>query len=169
MIIRPERSGDYDSIRQVNLEAFANHPFSHQTEHLIVEALRADGALTLSLVAEVGGQVVGHIAFSTIAIGGRFQHWYTMGPLAVLPARQRQSIGTELVKEGLRSLRALGAQGCVLVGEPGYYCRFGFKHHPELTMEGVPSQYLLSLPMSDSMPRGCVELHSAFFVSAGRA
>lgn len=169
MIIRPEKSDDYDSIRQVNLEAFANHPHSHQTEHLIVEALRADDALTVSLVAEVGGQVVGHIAFSGVTIGGHVQHWFILGPLAVLPARQRQSIGTELVKEGLRFLRGLGAQGCVLVGEPGYYCRFGFKHHPELTMEGVPSQYLLSLPMADHMPNGGVELHSAFFVGADKA
>ncbi len=64
MIIRPETANDYDAIRNLLIAAFADHPYSHQTEHLIVEALRADAAIVAPLVAEVDGQVVGHIAFS---------------------------------------------------------------------------------------------------------
>ena len=86
MIIRPESASDYDAIRGILLAAFANHPYSHQTEHLIVEALRAAGAMTVALVAEVDGQVVGHIAFSPVLIGGRRLPVVRLGPVAVLPA-----------------------------------------------------------------------------------
>jgi putative acetyltransferase len=138
MLIRPESSNDYDTIREINIVAFANHPISQHTEHLIVEALRADGALTVSLVAEIDGTVVGHIAFSPVTIDGKYLEWYALGPIAVLPAMQRRSIGMELVNQGLEAIRSLGAQGCVLVGDPAYYKRFGFCHNPELTLESVP-------------------------------
>jgi len=166
LIIRPETSNDYQAIREINIAAFAHHPYSHQTEHLIVEALRAAGALTVSLVAEVEGKVVGHIAFSPVTINGTHHHWYALGPLAVLPARQRQGIGIKLVNEGLKSIRALGAQGCVLVGDPAYYSRFGFSHNPALTLDDVPPDVFLCLPMTEPMPQGKVEHHAAFSVQA---
>ncbi len=163
---RPETRNDYQAIREINIAAFAHHPYSHQTEHLIVEALRAAGALTLSLVAEVDGKVVGHIAFSPVTINGEHRDWFALGPVAVLPALQRQGIGTRLVKEGLKSLRALGAQGCVLVGDPAFYTRFGFSHNPALTLEGVPPRVFLCLPMSEPIAKGKVEHHPAFSVQA---
>ncbi len=166
MIIRPETSNDYQAIREINIAAFADHPYSHQTEHLIVEALRAAGALTISLIAEVEGKVVGHIAFSPVTINGAHQQWFALGPVAVLPARQRQGIGTQLVKVGLKSLRALGAQGCVLVGDPAFYSRFGFSHNPALTLENVPPDVFLCLPMTEQVPHGRVEHHAAFSVRA---
>ena len=166
LIIRPETSNDYQAIREINTAAFADHPYSHQTEHLIVEALRAAGALTISLVAEVEGKVVGHIAFSPVTINGTFHQWYALGPVAVLPALQRQGIGTKLVKEGLKSMRALGAKGCVLVGDPAFYSRFGFSHNPALTLEDVPPDVFLCLPMTEPVPQGKVEHHLAFSVQA---
>ena len=120
MIIRPESANDYHSIRCILIAAFADHPFSHQTEHLIVEALRASNALTVALVAEVDGKVVGHIAFSPVWIDGMDCKWFALGPVAVLPDFQRQGIGKSLVEEGLQAIRSLGAQGCVLVGDPAY-------------------------------------------------
>ena len=93
MIVRPETERDLDGIREVNLVAFQGHPYSQQTEHLIVEALRAADALELSLVAESDGEVVGHIAFSTAAIGGSSTGWFLLGPVAVRPARQGEGIG----------------------------------------------------------------------------
>src|SRR3990172_6498 len=126
MIIRPETLGDHDSIRNILIAAFANHPYSHQTEHLIVEALRADDALTVSLVAEVDGTVVGQIAFSPLSIDGKDCGWLALGPVAVLPSYQRQGIGQALVNEGLKTIRSIGVQGCVLVGDPAFYRRFGF-------------------------------------------
>jgi putative acetyltransferase len=164
MIIRPETPDDHDSIRNILITAFANHPYSHQTEHLIVEGLRADDALTVSLVAEVDGNVVGQIAFSPVKIGGKDHGWLALGPVSVLPAFQRQGIGQALVNEGLKAIRDLGARGCVLVGEPAFYNRFGFRHDPALRMEGVPPEVLLCLPMSDEMPEGTVMHHPAFSV-----
>ena len=164
MIIRPETTSDDDAIRQIVIAAFADHPFSHQTEHLIVEGLRADDALTVSLAAEVDGKVVGQIAFSPVKIGGKDHGWLALGPVAVLPTFQRRGIGQALVNEGLKTIRDLGAQGCILVGEPAFYNRFGFRHDPALRMEGVPPEVLLCLSMCDEIPQGSVTHHSAFSI-----
>jgi putative acetyltransferase len=164
MIIRPESANDYDAIRSLLIAAFADHPYSHQTEHLIVDALRAADALTVALVAEVDGKVVGHIAFSPVKIGGMDYMWFALGPIAVVPDFQRRGIGKSLVKEGLKAIRGLGAQGCVLVGDPAYYNRFGFRHDPALAMEGVPPENLMCLPMVQQVPQGHVSHHSAFSV-----
>jgi putative acetyltransferase len=71
MHIRNEAAADWGAIRAIHIAAFAHHPFSRQTEHLIVEELRKDGALTISLVAEEDGNVIGHIAFSMATIAER--------------------------------------------------------------------------------------------------
>ena len=165
VIIRSETQDDHASIRDILIAAFANHPYSHQTEHLIVDGLRADDALTVSLVAEVDGNVVGHIAFSPVTIGGKDCGWLALGPVAVSPSHQRQGIGQALVNEGLNTIRNLGAQGCVLVGDPAFYRRFGFEHNRVLRMEGVPPEVLMCLPMGDQMPEGSVTHHPAFSVA----
>ena len=167
MTIRPETVADHAVIREINVAAFADHAYSHQTEHLIVEALRDAGALELSLVAESDGVVVGHIAFSRATIGGTECGWYLLGPVAVLPARQGQGVGSRLVNAGLDELRRRGARGCALVGEPAYYERFGFRSDPGLTYPGVPAEYLLCLPLEGDVPRGEVGHHPAFDVDAG--
>jgi putative acetyltransferase len=163
-IIRSEELGDHESIRRIHIAAFANHPYSHQTEHLIVDALRADDALTVSLVAEISGNVVGHVAFSRVMIDGRDCGWLGLGPVGVLPVFQKRGIGQALVNAGLEVIRKLGAYGCVLVGDPAYYRRFGFENNPALRMEGVPPEVLMCLPMRDPMPGGSVVHHPAFFV-----
>ncbi len=165
MMIRPETAADHGSIRAVLIAAFADHPHSRQTEHLIVEALRADNALVLSLVAEVDGVVVGHIAFSPVRIGVGDGGWLALGPVAVAPRFQRRGIGTALVTEGLKTIRTLGARGCVLVGDPAFYRRFGFQHTPTMRMEGVPPEVLLCLPFSGNAPEGSVTHHPAFFAA----
>ena len=108
MLIRIECPQDRDAITRVTIAAFKHHPFSRQTEHFIVKALRSSSALTVSLVAEFEDQVVGHIAFSPIAISDGTSHWHGMGPVSVLPDHQRQGVGTALVNEGLSRLRAAG-------------------------------------------------------------
>jgi putative acetyltransferase len=166
MILRPETAADASAIERVTIDAFLHHPYSHQTEHHIVRALRAAGALSLSLVAEMEGQVVGHIAFSPAVIRGEDLGWYTLGPVAVLPPHQRQGIGSLLIRTGLDRLRALGARGCLLVGDPGYYRRFGFRHLPALRIAEVPAEFFLGLPFGEEVPSGLVTHHPAFFATA---
>jgi putative acetyltransferase len=162
VILRPESDRDLAAIREVNIAAFQGHPYSQQTEHLIVEALRAADALELSLVAESDGEVVGHIAFSAAAIGGSSTGWYLLGPVAVKPVRQGEGIGRALVEAGLDALRSRGAGGCVLVGDPAFYGRFGFTPSSSVTWPGVPPENLLCLLLSGEMPTGEVAYHSAF-------
>jgi putative acetyltransferase len=164
MTIRPEQTNDCDAIRRVHIAAFADHPFSHQTEHLIVDALRADGALTISLVAEIDGAVVGHVAFSPVTIGGAACDWYALGPVGVLPEFQRRGAGKAMIEAGLARLRAMGAHGCVLVGNPAYYGRFGFAHNPALTMAGVPPEVILCTSIHGETPRGEIAHHAAFSI-----
>ena len=85
MIIRKERKSDIEAITAVTIAAFKNHPISRQTEHFIIAALRISNALTLSLVAEIEEQIVGHIAFSPIEIADGTTEWYGLGPVSVLP------------------------------------------------------------------------------------
>lgn len=165
MKIRPETPGDYGAIEHVHMAAFAVHPYSRQTEHLIVNALRADHALAVSLVAEIDGKVVGHIAFSPAKIEGRECGWFILGPIGVLPDHQRRGIGRELIRAGLEALGSLAAEGCVLVGDPAYYARLGFTHNPALAMQGVPAQNLMYLSISGCIPHGCVSHHPAFLAT----
>lgn len=162
--IRPETANAVDSIREVNIEAFRNHPVSRQTEHLIVDALRSAGSLDISLVAVRDERVVGHIAFSAAGVGESETGWFILGPVAVLPDVQGEGIGTALVEAGLSELRTRNASGCVLVGDPGFYGRFGFTAFPELVYEGVPQKYVLALPFGDAVPSGGIHAHAAFEV-----
>lgn len=162
MIIRKEEPADQDAITRVTAAAFKNHPISRQTEHFIVKALRQSHALTLSLVAEINGQVIGHIAFSPITISDSAKDWYGVGPVSVLPDHQRQGIGKALINEGLSSLKTMSAKGCALVGPPEYYNRFGFKNYPEMIYEGIPQEVFLALPFAEDIPKGIVYFHEAF-------
>jgi putative acetyltransferase len=162
VILRPEASRDWDGIRDVNTVAFQDHPYSQQTEHLIVEALRAADALEVSLVAESDGEVAGHIAFSAADIGGSSTGWFLLGPVAVQPGRQGEGIGRALVETGLDALRSRGARGCVLVGDPAFYGQFGFTQYPGVAWHGVPDENVLCLLLSGEMPTGEVVHHPAF-------
>lgn len=162
MIIRKEREADIAAITQVTVAAFANHPYSQQTEQHVITALRAAGALSLSLVAEIDGRVVGHIAFSPVTIDGAFCDWYGVGPVSVLPELQRRGIGKALVNEGLRLIKEAGAKGVVLVGDPDYYQCFGFRNMPELTLDDVPPENFLALSLEEGMVKGAVVFHEGF-------
>jgi putative acetyltransferase len=164
--IRPETPADFDVIRDVTVAAFATLEISGHTEQFIVAALRAAGALTVSLVAEVEGKVVGHIAFSPVSISDGTANWYGLGPISVLPELQRQGIGKALMAEGLARLKALGAGGCCLVGHPEYYRKFGFDNLPGLVFEGVPPEFFFSLSFDGRVPQGKVTFHEAFAATA---
>ncbi len=165
MIIRDETASDINAISDVTKAAFATLPISRHTEQFIINALRAAKVLTISLVAQVDGHVVGHIAFSPVTISDGSGNWYGLGPISVSPECQRQGIGKALMQEGLSRLKALGAAGCVLVGDPGYYVRFGFQSLPELTHEGIPQEYVLALPFGANTARGAVTFHPGFWAT----
>lgn len=162
MIIRNETASDIEAISEVTMAAFRDHPISSHTEQFIIQALRAANALTVSLVAEIDGLVAGHIAFSPVTISDGSPDWHGMGPLSVLPGHQRQGIGKALVRDGLSLLKALGSNGCFLVGYPDYYKRFGFKNVPGLTHEGIPQEVFLALPFYEKIPHGNVTFHEGF-------
>ena len=164
MKIRPETPQDINTIKQVTIAAFDGKPYSQQTEHFIVNGLRETGAMTISLVAEMDGKVVGHVAFSVVTINGEDQGWYGLGPVSVLPELQKQGIGSKLIRKGLSLIREKGAKGCVLEGDPAYYQRFGFKAYPGLVYEGSPApEYFMALPFYNEVPTGKVEFHWAFY------
>ncbi len=162
MHIRPEQPADSDAIRALTTEAFATAPHSSGTEAAIVDGLRAAGALTLSLVAVEDGEIVGHVAFSPVTVDGAERGWFGLGPVSVRSSRQRGGIGSGLIREGLRRLREMGADGCVLLGDPAYYGRFGFANDPALVLEGVPPEYFMRLGFGGEMPAGTVRYHAAF-------
>ncbi len=118
--IRPETQGDETAIHAVTKDAFEGKAYASGTEASIIDQLRLDGDLTISLVAEDGGEIVGHVAFSPAWIGNASKMWFGLGPVAVLPHRQQQGIGQLLIEEGLKQLRNHGAAGCVLVGDPSF-------------------------------------------------
>jgi putative acetyltransferase len=131
-------------------------------DHLLVGALRQAGALTLSLVAVMDSEIVGHIAVSPVTVSGSSGGWFGIGPISVLPKCQRQGIGSRLMQQALEKLRTRGARGCVLVGDPGFYARFGFKADPSLVVPGVPPEVCLSTRFCRGNDHGTVTFHAAF-------
>lgn len=165
MIIRSEISGDAAAIRQVIALAFAEVVHSSKTEGAIVDALRTHEALSLSLVAETPADapaIIGHIAFSPVKINGADRGWYGLGPVAVAPDYQGKGVGRTLIQHGLEELKAMGAQGCVVLGEPAYYTRAGFAADGRLKLEGVPPQYFMCIPFGAEIPEGIVTYHPSF-------
>jgi len=161
-VVRSEAETDRSAISEVTIAAFQSLEISNHTEHFIVAALRAARALAVSLVAEVDGRVVGHVAFSPVTISDGTRDWYGLGPVSVLPEFQRQGIGTALVREGLSRLEKMKARGCCLVGHPEYYRRFGFENVTGLEHEGVPPEVFFALSFDGHVPQGTVEFHEAF-------
>ena len=162
IVIREETKADIGVITEVTVAAFETMEISNHTEQFIIEALRSARALTISLVAELDGRVVGHIAFSPVAISDGTKDWYGLGPVSVLPEYQRRGIGTALIQEGLRRLKKLSAKGCCLVGHPQYYKKFGFDNVAGLVHEGVPQEVFFALSFDGKFPQGDVIFHEGF-------
>ena len=165
MLIREELPDDIDSIEAVTIEAFLTAPHADNTEQFIVRSLREAGALSISLVAETKGKVIGHVAISPVTISDGTKRWFGLGPISVLPDYQGIGIGSQLVVDVLEKLQNIGASGCVLLGDPAYYSRFGFKPETSMVLAGVPPEYFQALSFSDSMPKGQVTYHEAFNVT----
>ena len=130
MIIRAETPADHAAIRAVVIDAFGG-----EQEAELVDGLRRDGALSVSLVAEVDGHLVGHVALSPLKSP---PHAFALAPVAITSIRQRQGIGSALIREAIEIAAEEGADMIFVLGEPAYYQRFGFA--PE-TAAPFPSPY----------------------------
>jgi putative acetyltransferase len=162
--IRKETPSDVAEIETLTASAFLNVPHSNHMEQFIINALRNSGKLTISLVAEVDKKIVGHVAISPVSISDGRQGWYGLGPISVTPEHQGVGIGSHLIRQALASLREMGASGCVLLGEPKYYSRFGFKAEPSLVLSGVPAEYFQVISFNTSIPVGTVTYHQSFYI-----
>lgn len=160
--IRREQPDDVDAIARLTERAFRSAEHSSHTEQFIVDALRRSGQLTLSLVALEGDVMVGHVAVSPVAISSGVHGWCGLGPISVLPERQNLGVGSALMMAALDELRRLEAAGCVLLGEPAYYSRFGFKPYAGLQLPGVPPEYFQAVALRGEIPQGSVSYHASF-------
>ena len=166
--IRAEQAQDAAAIEAVTIAAFLHAPHTDHTEQFVVRALRAAGQLRVSLVADAGTAegIVGHVAASPVQLSNGAANWYGLGPLSVLPAFQQRGIGGQLMAAALAQLRELGAAGCVLLGDPAYYRRFGFQAEPSLVLPDVPSEYFQALAFTGAVPAATVSYHAAFAAQA---
>ena len=162
MRIRKEVPGDAAAIEAVTIAAFQDAAHTEHAEQFIVNALRKSDQLSISLVAEQGGAIIGHVAVSPVSISTGVANWYGLGPISVAPGHQGLGVGTRLMDRALAELRRLGASGCVVLGDPSYYSRFGFKAEPTLLLPGVPEEYFLAIVFNGSPPSGKVSYHDAF-------
>ena len=139
--LRHETPDDMAAIEAVTVAAFAEAAHTSHTEQFIVCALRAANELTLST-------------------------WPTTWPISVLPQRQGHGIGSRLMEQALSELRAMQAAGCVLLGDPAYYGRFGFQAHAGLQLPGVPPGYFMALALHGPVPEGIARYSDAFNAAA---
>jgi len=166
VIIRDETEADISKISEITAEAFKSLEISDNTEQFIIAALRKARALTISLIAEIDGHVVGHIAFSPVTISDGTQGWFGLGPVSVLPKHQRQGIGKALIHEGIARLKNMNAKGCCLIGHPDYYKKLGFKNTGELGFEAAPAEAFFVMSFDGNIPRGKVAFHEAFMAQS---
>jgi putative acetyltransferase len=165
LTIRPEREGDAGAIREVTLVAF---PTAAEAD--LVDTLRLQGASVVSLVAQQGaGAPVGHILFSPVTVAGPDDlRILGLAPMAVRPDRQRQGIGSHLVRAGLEACRKAGAGAVVVVGHPAFYPRFGFVPASRFGLRceyDVPDEVFMALELVDGVLTrrgGLVQYHPAF-------
>ena len=163
--IRSEQAADTARITEVTKLAFRNAAHTCGREHCLIEGLRTSGALTFSFVAVSELGIVGHAAASPVTVSKSSGDWFGVGPISVLPEYQRQGIGSQLMVSLLGELRAKGAQGCVLVGDPKFYTRFGFQSDGLLAVPEAPPEVTLSLRFHPCDDHGAVTFHPAFMAA----
>lgn len=161
--IRRERSTDRTAIYALTELAFRGRPYADGDEQDVINRLRDNEALTLSLVATIDEEVVGHIAFSPASYPDATQDWYALGPVSVTPSLQGQGIGAALIESGLARIKEIGAIGCILTGNPNYYKRFGFELTPANAPENEPAEYFMVKKFSQTELQGSFAFHWAFY------
>jgi putative acetyltransferase len=164
--IREESEADCDSIRSVTVRAFHGMPYAGGDEHDVIDRLRSANALTLSLIAVLDAEVIGHIAFSPVMTSDGSCPWFALGPVSVIPERQCKGVGRALIENGLAQLKGMNALGCILTGNPTYYRKFGFQLAPENAPSNEPAEFFMLKRLSSIVPRGQFSFHTAFYGDA---
>jgi putative acetyltransferase len=160
-MLRIETPADAVPIRDLTRRAFRGQPHSDGSEPAIIDRLRAANALTVSLVAADDHAIVGHIAISPVTWPGEGR-WVGLGPVSVDPDHQGQGIGTALIQRALDDIRGQGYDGCVVLGDPAFYARLGFRNDPRFTYPGAPPEYFSALAFSPVKGSGPVQYAPAF-------
>jgi putative acetyltransferase len=162
-LLRLEHADDHAAIYDVTKRAFTPMPFSDGDEQELIGRFRDAGVLALSLVAEMDGAVVGQITLTPAFAADGSPGWFALGPIAVAPEFQSKKIGSKLMKAAMAWLGEQDAAGCVLVGNPAYYNRFGFAQYPALAPESEPAEYYQILPLRVQEPSVVVGFHPLFY------
>jgi len=166
LIIRPETPEDISAIYQVNQMAF-----DRENEARLVDTLRSNGAITLSLVAQMDDKIVGHILFSPVTVtNGDHHHWNAvgLGPMAVLPTHQKQGVGSALIRAAFDELKKMGYFVVIVLGHPEYYPRLGFVPSKPLGIRwenDVPDEVFMVMELKEGALNGrtgTVRYHLAF-------
>ncbi len=161
--IRSELPDDIPEIRRVTELAFRKMHYAAGDEQDVIDRLRSANALSLSLVAMEGNQLLGHAAFSPVTLNSEVAPWLALGPVSVIPERQGQGIGSKLIRSGLEQLLDTDALGCILTGNPDYYRRFGFKLCSEHCPDDEPQEYFMVKRFKPALIKGQFAFHSAFY------
>lgn len=163
LTVRPERDDDRHAVHDVTQRAFAPMSYAGGNEQDLINRFRDAGALAASLVAQYDGHVVGQLTLTPATAADSSAGWFAMGPVAVAPEMQGMGIGAALIRAGIDWLHDHAAAGCVLVGNPAYYSRFGFRRAPQLCPPGQPADYFQILPIGTAEPTSVVAFHPLFF------
>lgn len=161
LTLRDARPEDAGAIRDLTAEAFAPMRFSDGTEATLPAALRADGDMVLERVGILDGRIVAHVAFSPARVGGEVG-WCALGPISIAPAVQRRGYGSALIRDALELLRAQGARGCVLTGNPAVYGPLGFANDGRVAAGDTPARNVMWLGFDGAVPSGEIAFAPAF-------
>lgn len=160
--VRKEHAGDEAAIHAMTQRAFDGHPYSDGDEADVIDRLRTDGDLLLSLVADDGGKIVGQATYSAARLSNGEEGWMVVGPVAVEPARQGEGIGRALLKAGDLAMKAHGAKGITVLGDPALYTRFGYMQHTPMQLEGDLGEYLQVKSFGAPIPSATLTYAPAF-------
>ena len=164
MVIRLEEEKDYSAVHAVNSAAFET-----SSEANLVEVLRKEAHPYVSIVAEEGEKIVGHILFTPMRLPGHEElKIMGLGPVAVLPEEQRKGIGSSLIKAGLARCKELGYGAVIVLGHISYYPRFGFTPSVSYSIRcefDVPAEAFMVLELIPGYLQGAegiIHYHAAF-------
>jgi putative acetyltransferase len=136
IILREERPGDEAAIHDMVCRAFIGRPYADGDEQDVIDRLRADGDLLLSLVAELDGVIIGQVTYSPALLENGDEGWVVLGPVAVDPAHQGKGLGRALIEAGEAIMQERGAKGITVLGDPAIYGRFGFAQNSPMWLAG---------------------------------